>query len=168
VVDGVAPIEYSDILADPIIILHVCRHSRDIARKRYELRFTSHFFHSAHFDRTQDVILMEDNLTLGHVMRTHDVSQYLEVMRFMGIDPTYPLNTCTGISASQGNRRIHDITNDGVRYLAQAIRKYNCLQELFVLYPIVDDDKVPQWFETRYVTLEAFYFLLWRRLLSPL
>lgn len=47
---------------------------------------------------------------------------------------------------------MHDITNDGVYYLAKAIKECGSLSELLILYP-VDDNEIPDWFESNVVDL---------------
>jgi hypothetical protein len=59
------------------------------------------------------------------------------------------------LTRSQGPnrpRRTHDITNDGVYYLAKAIKAYESLSALLILYP-VDENEIPDWFESNVIDL---------------
>jgi hypothetical protein len=49
--------------------------------------------------------------------------------------------------------RTYDITNNGVSYLAQAIKRYRSLEELVILYPVEGNNQIPSWFENNVVNL---------------
>lgn len=136
--------------AGPIPLLHVCQYSRNIALKMYTLRCPDHSSVPAYLDDFRDVVLMDDIDVLELVLDSIGESRSFEGVRYVAIDPTYPLNTNPGVSGistrSRSRRTTHDIPNRGISCLARAIKYFRSLQELFVLYPVSDGDEVPEWF----------------------
>lgn len=134
----------------PISLLQVCQYSRNIALKTYTLRFPRYSFVPAYFDDFRDVFLLDGLYALEYMLYSAGGSECFDDVRYIAIDPTYPLNTDPGVSVistrSRSHRTTNDITNEGVSSLARAIKCFQSLQELFVLYPVSHGDEVPEWF----------------------
>jgi hypothetical protein len=152
VIKGLAQEEYGSSLADPIPLLRTSRHSRKIALKFYKPRFSNHLALPVYFDATEDVVLMADLNALEYILQKRSGSLRRDGVRCFAIDPTSRLNTSTGIFGFT-RRTTHDITNDGVSYLAQAIKRYRTLEELVILYPTGEDNEIPSWFENSVIEL---------------
>jgi len=152
IIKGLAQQEYGSALVDPIALLQTCLQSREIAFKFYKLAFSSQLTRPVYFDATTDVVLMADLNALEYILQRRSGSLRRDKVRYCAIDPTSPLNTNTGIFRST-RRTTHDITNDGVSYLAQAIKRYRSLEELIILYPAGEDNEIPSWFENSVIEL---------------
>jgi len=152
VIKGLVQQPYGSSLADHIPLLRTSRHSREIALKFYKLGFSSQLARPVYFDATKDIILMSDLNALEYILQKRNGSLRRDGVRNLAIDPTSPLNTNTGISGPT-RRTTHDITNDGVSYLAQAIKRYRTLEEVVILYPAGEDNEIPSWVENSVIEL---------------
>lgn len=152
VIKGLAQQQYGSSLADPIALLGASHHSREIALKYYKPGFSSQLARPAYFDATKDIVLMADLNALEYILQKRSGSLRRDGARYCAVDPTCPLNTNTGIFGST-HRTTHDITNDGVSYIAQAIKRYRTLEELVILYPAGEDNEIPSWFENSVIEL---------------
>lgn len=152
IVKGLTQQEYGSALFDPVALLHTCRQSREIVLKCYKLALSNRLTLSVYFDATTDIVLMADVNALEYILQKRIGSQLGDEVRYIAIDPTSPLNTNTGIFGSS-RRTTHDITNNGISYLAQAIERYRSLEEVIILYPTREDNEIPSWFENSVIEL---------------